>query len=111
MMLSACDECRNKLTGRRCTRFPQGKPADFRPYITPCDMVNLAPAVPVQMAWETFPEYGDRCRSEEPYGPKFVAQCKAKYKEYMAGDAFFRKDSIDQMMKAIPYHLRAAVIN
>ena len=111
MMISKCDECRHKINSRKCKRFPKGKPADFRPYIDPCDDVSLGPAVPVQMDWENWQEYHDRCNSEVPYGPSFIAQCRVKYREYMEGDAFFRKDSIDQMMKKIPYHLKAAVIN
>ena len=111
MMLSACDECQNRTKGRKCTRFPNGRPKNFHPYVDVCDAVNILPAKPVQALWETFQEYADRCKSTEPYNQEFIDRCKQKYREYMTGDPFFREDSINMLMKAVPFHFRQAVIN
>ena len=108
MMLSACDECRNKINKRKCKRFPKGKPKDFRPYIDMCEMLNIYSANPKMAPWESFPSHGERCRSDEPYGEEFLAKCKEEYREYMRDGNEY---CISLLMEALPYHLRREVIN
>ena len=116
MMLSACDEClnrigKNKIGRKKCKRFPQGKPKDFRPYIDVCDLVFLPAAIPVQAPFENNIEYAERRKNDTPYNQDFILRCKEAYCKYAYSEewAWSRDDVINQLMKAVPLHLRREV--
>ena len=65
----------------------------------------------MQAPFENNIEYAEHRNSEEPYNQMFLARCKEAYRKYVYSEewAWSRDDIINQLMKAIPLHLRREV--